>query len=121
MMVKRNVPLPDFAPVTKRVGLTDDIANLNIGDSGVVQYKASVVRQACKRVIMALGEAGVPDIHTYVYAVWPSNSDGSAAETGEDFALVARITTEQAAKYEQQRPGSTITARNMSEKEDKAA
>jgi hypothetical protein len=106
--IKRNVPLPAFAPPTKRTGLADDLASLAAGESAVVQYKAAAVKQACKRVVAALMDAGLP---APTFAVWPSQADGSAAETGEDFALVAHVTDAQANVYESQKPGSTIGPR----------
>lgn len=114
MMVKRNVPLPDMAPSTRNTGIAADIANLQIGESGIIAQGASAVKQACKRVLMNLAEAGKADGR--IFAVWPSNSDGSAIETGHDFALVACIDEVTAAKYEEQRPGSTISLRNLNAK-----
>jgi len=106
MLLKRNVPLPDVAPKTRRAGLSDDIASLAPGESGVVPYSAAAVKQACKRVAIALAETG----EAALYAVWPSTSDGTAIETGKEFALVARLTVAQRERFEKERPGSTIAA-----------
>ena len=105
-MVKRNIALPDFAPTTRQTGLPGDLEALAIGESGIVASHQSAVKQAAKRLVAKLSE--VNDVR--IFAVWPSNSDGSAVETGAKFSLVARIDEETAAKYEAQRPGSTIRA-----------
>ena len=109
MMLKRNVAIPNMAPATRtRDGsLPDDIAGMEIGDSGIVTRNAPAVRQAVKKVVSALADLG--DIR--YYAVWPSNADGTAIETGHKFALIARIDADKAATFEAQRAGSVISGR----------
>ena len=105
MMLKRNVPLPSFAPKSRQVGLSSDIATLEPGQSGVVPYNVNAVKQACRKYAVELAERSNEHI---AFAVWPCTSDGSADETGKKFALVARLTEAQAETYEEQRSGSTI-------------
>ena len=109
MMLKRNVAIPNMAPATRsRDGsLPDDIANMSVGESGIVARSASAVRQAVKKVVAALADNG--DIRHY--AVWSSNSDGTAIETGHKFALIARLDDTTADKYNAQRAGSVISGR----------
>jgi hypothetical protein len=109
MMLKRNVAIPDMAPVTRsRDGsIPSDIANMVIGESGIIARSAPALRSVVKSIVAKLADVG--DIRHY--AVWPSNSDGSAIETGHTFALIARLDEATAAKYESQRAGSVISGR----------
>ena len=107
-MLKRNVPLPSNAPRTRRTGMRDDILSLAEGESGILAYAAPVVRSACKGIVANLAEVG----ESRAYIVWPSNSDGTAQETGSDFALIARLSDADARKYDAESPGCVIRLRD---------
>lgn len=119
LYVKRTTGLPDFAPPTRQSGLTEFIAGLEVGENGDVPHAASTVKQACERYCLAWCDA--PEGDQPIFAVWKSTSNGTAAETGIEFALVARIDAETAERFERQAPGSTITPRTARAKADAKA
>jgi hypothetical protein len=108
-MLKRNVALPDMVPAnrTRDTSRANEIANMQEGESGIMDCALSVLKPIVKRVVANHADAG--KIRHYI--VWASTSDGSADETGLRFSAVARLSDADAEVYNARTPGCVISGR----------